>query len=70
MRDALPAGRRVRRRLESLLQRLVPQLDRTTRVDLPQHVQSNLAWNFGFVALMTPIFGLGLALVQGNTTLA
>jgi uncharacterized hydrophobic protein (TIGR00271 family) len=99
LRDPLPAGRRLRRRLEHLLQRLVPQLDRTTRVDLTQSVQSNSAWNFDFVVLislstliaamgllqdsvavvigamlvaplMTPILGLGLSLVQGNTMLA
>ncbi|MCA8965045.1 MAG: DUF389 domain-containing protein [Planctomycetes bacterium] len=99
VREGLPAGHRLRSHCEALLQRFVPQLDRTTRVDFTQRVQSNSSWNFDFVALislasmiaamgllqnsaaviigamlvaplMTPIMGLGLALVQGNTMLA
>ncbi len=99
LREGLPAGHRLRSQCEAFLQRFVPQLDRTTRVDLTQRVQSNSSWNFDFVALislasmiaamgllqnsaaviigamlvaplMTPIMGLGLALVQGNTMLA
>lgn len=62
-RQALPLGNRVRRSLEDLLQRLVPQVERETRVELSARVQSSSAWNFDFIALIslsTVIAALGL----------
>jgi uncharacterized hydrophobic protein (TIGR00271 family) len=79
--------------------RVVPQIDRESRVALVDRIQSSSHWDFDFVALMvlstliasigliqssaavvigamlvaplmTPLLGLGLALVQGNPVLA
>ena len=63
LRPGLPLGNRVRRGLEQLLQRIVPQVERDTRVELAARVQSSSAWNFDFVALIslsTVIAALGL----------
>ncbi len=89
---------RLRRRLEGLVQQIVPQLERDHRISLVERVQSNSQWDFDFMALMclstsiaavgliedsaaviigamlvaplmTPLLGLGLALVQGNPRL-
>lgn len=98
LRRALPFGNRLRRRFEELLQQVVPQAERSSRVLLASRVQGSSVWNFDFVALtslstviaalgllqdsaaviigamliaplMTPILGVALALVQGNTRL-
>ena len=97
------AGSPIRNRLlgavEGLVGRVVPQIDRESRVALVDRIQSSSHWDFDFVALMvlstliasigliqssaavvigamlvaplmTPLLGLGLALVQGNPVLA
>jgi len=53
LRSPLPLGNRLRRALEELLQRYVPQVERETRVELATRVQSSSAWNFDFVALIS-----------------
>jgi len=63
LREAMPLGNRLRRFFEDVLQRCVPQVERSTRVELAARVQSNSAWNFDFVALIslsTVIAALGL----------
>ncbi|MCK5945209.1 MAG: DUF389 domain-containing protein, partial [Planctomycetes bacterium] len=65
VRQALPLGNRLRRALEQLLQRVVPQVERDVRVQMAARVQSSSAWNFDFVALIslsTLIAALGLLL--------
>jgi uncharacterized hydrophobic protein (TIGR00271 family) len=86
-------------RLEDLMLRRVPQLEREGRLDLVERVRSNSHWDFDFKALMclstliaafglvadapaviigamlvaplmTPLLGMGLALVQANARLA
>ncbi|MDJ0847942.1 MAG: DUF389 domain-containing protein [Myxococcota bacterium] len=98
VRAPVPIPNRARRRLEAVLQRIVPQLERDHRISLVERVQSNSQWDFDFMALMclstaiaavglienaaaviigamlvaplmTPLLGLGLALVQGNPRL-
>ena len=53
LRPALPLGNRLSGLFERLTQRFVPQMTRQVRVDLAQHVQSNSAWNFDFIALVS-----------------
>ena len=53
LRQAMPLGNRVGRLLEAALQRLIPQVERDTRVELATRVQSSSAWNFDFVALLS-----------------
>jgi uncharacterized hydrophobic protein (TIGR00271 family) len=53
LREALPLGNRLRRSMEDVLQRVVPQVARETRVELAARVQSSSAWNFDFVALIS-----------------
>ena len=48
LREALPVGNRLRRRVEEVLRRFVPQLDRETRVELATRVQSSSAWKLRF----------------------
>ncbi|MBK8978631.1 MAG: DUF389 domain-containing protein [Planctomycetes bacterium] len=63
VRRAIPFTNRLRRRVELALQNVVPQLGRERRVELFERVQSNSAWNFDFVALIslsTFIAALGL----------
>ncbi|MFK7739174.1 MAG: DUF389 domain-containing protein [Planctomycetota bacterium] len=50
-RRALPLGNRLRRWFEQGLQRLIPQADRSSRVELASRVESSSSWNFDFVAL-------------------
>ena len=63
LRRAMPLGNRLRRGAERLLERVVPQVERSTRVELAARVQSSSSWNFDFVALIslsTVIAALGL----------
>ncbi|MFT7534691.1 MAG: putative hydrophobic protein (TIGR00271 family) [Hyphomicrobiaceae bacterium] len=63
LRQAMPLGNRLRRGLLDMMQRWVPQVQRQTRVELAARVQTNSAWNFDFVALIslsTVIAALGL----------
>lgn len=63
LRQELPLGNRLRRGLLDMMQRWVPQVERRTRVELASRVQTNSAWNFDFVALIslsTVIAALGL----------
>jgi uncharacterized hydrophobic protein (TIGR00271 family) len=63
LREAMPLGNRLRRGLLDMMQRWVPQVERQTRVELAARVQTNSAWNFDFVALIslsTLIAALGL----------
>lgn len=63
LRRAMPLGNRVRRGVERLLQQVVPQVARSTRVEMAARVQSSSSWNFDFVALIslsTVIAALGL----------
>lgn len=62
-RAAMPLGNRLLRVLLDQLQRWVPQVERENRVELAARVQTNSAWNFDFVALIslsTIIAALGL----------
>lgn len=63
LRQALPLGNRLRRGLANLLERVVPQVERDTRVELAARVQSSSSWDFDFIALIslsTVIAALGL----------
>lgn len=63
LRQAMPLGNRVRRRLADLFERVVPQVERETRVELAARVQSSSSWDFDFIALIslsTVIAALGL----------
>ena len=95
VRAANPLRSQVGRAVEATLQRLVPQMDRESRIGLVERVQPTSQFDFDYVALMTlssliaaiglvqssaavvigamlvaplmtPILGLGIALVQGN----
>lgn len=98
-RAANPLTSRFGRGVERFLQRLVPQLDRESRIALVERVQPTSQVDFDYLALitlssviaaiglvqgsaavvigamlvaplMTPILGLGIALVQGNPIFA
>lgn len=63
VRAALPLHGRFLRRVEALLQRVVPQLEREQRLELVERVQSNSHWDFDFcvlICLSTLIAAAGL----------
>ena len=95
VRAANPLTSRLGRAVEGTLQRLVPQMDRESRIALVERVQPTSQVDFDYIALMTlssliaaiglvqssaavvigamlvaplmtPMLGLGIALVQGN----
>lgn len=68
VRQPMPFQDRMRRRVERLLRRSVPQLDRTQRVKLVEQIQQSSEWDIDFIALIvlsTLIAALGL--VQNST---
>lgn len=52
VRGSVPIGSRLRRWLDSQLQKRVPQLARGDRVELVARVQAQSQWNFDYVLLM------------------
>ena len=63
VRRAIPLASRLRQAVDRWLQAGVPQLDRDGRLGLVERVQSNSAFDFDFIALLslsTLIAGLGL----------
>jgi len=96
---ATPITNRAGQFVERTIQRIVPQLERESRIDLVERIQGNSQWDFDFFALMslstfiaalglvqnsaavvigamlvaplmTPLLGLGIAIVQGNPVFA
>jgi len=62
-RKEMPFQDRIRKRIERLLSRSVPQLDRQQRVDLVDRIQQSSEWDIDFIALIvlsTMIAALGL----------
>jgi uncharacterized hydrophobic protein (TIGR00271 family) len=63
VRTAIPLTNRVVGRLQNLVQRSVPQLNREQRIELFENVRASSQWNFDFVTmtcLSTLIAALGL----------
>ena len=63
VRGALPLRGRVMSWFRGAVERRIPQLDREARISLVDRIQSNSAWDFDFIALLslaTLIAGLGL----------
>ncbi len=98
MRPAVPLGNRFRRSFQVWVRRVVPQLDKSDRVQLVDRLQSGAAFDFDFLSLialstiiaalgllddsaavvigamlvaplMTPLVGMGFALIQANERL-
>ena len=98
IRPAVPLGNRFKRNFQIWFRRVVPQLDKSDRVQLVDRLQSGSSFNFDFVSLislstiiaalglldnsaavvigamlvaplMTPLVGMGFALVQANMKL-
>ncbi len=68
VRPAMPIQDQLRTRMEQLLQRYVPQLDRSRRVELVEKIQLSSEWDIDFIALIvlsTLIAALGL--IQNST---
>lgn len=65
IRSAVPLASRVGLAIEEFFRSSVPQMERETRVELVEKIQSNSRWNFDFVALVclsTLIAAMGLVL--------
>ena len=98
MRPAVPLGNLFQRNFQSWVRRVVPQLEKTDRVQLVDRLQAGSSFNFDFVSLislstiiaalglldnsaavvigamlvaplMTPLVGMGFALIQANEKL-
>ena len=98
MRPAVPLGNLFKRNFQNWVRRVVPQLDKSDRVQLVDRLQSGSSFDFDFVSLislstiiaalglldnsaavvigamlvaplMTPLVGMGFALVQANEKL-
>ena len=52
VRKGVPLGGRLRRWLESQVERRVPQLTREGRIGIVEQIQSNSQWNFDFILLI------------------
>lgn len=68
VRPAMPFPDLMRRRIERFLQRFIPQLDRSQRVELVERIQLSSEWDIDFIALIvlsTLIAALGL--IQNST---
>lgn len=68
VRPAMPFPDLMRKRVERMLQRFIPQLDRSQRVELVERIQLSSEWDIDFIALIvlsTLIAALGL--IQNST---
>jgi uncharacterized hydrophobic protein (TIGR00271 family) len=68
VRPAMPFPDLMRKRVERFLQRFIPQLDRSQRVELVERIQLSSEWDIDFIALIvlsTLIAALGL--IQNST---
>ena len=98
IRPAVPLGNRLSRKIQMAVRRVVPQLEKESRVKLVDRLQEGSSFNFDFASLialstiiaafglldnsaavvigamlvaplMTPLVGIGFALIQGNERL-